>query len=342
MNISTHRLVNGFLLSILFVAVQCPEMSGQGRKLSDLDHLTNNASIQQVVPASNGCLWVFGELSPVDDNFAINSCGSSFHIRNIGKIGYFQQIQRVRNNIFWAIIDGTLVEIELSEGDLQLSRTLEATHTFLAGLFFIDTMRGWACGRDGKILATLDGGRNWNLQTTKTDIHLRQIRFSDNKFGWAIGEENRDGDFLSIFLTTENGGRTWQQQVLPSGGSLTSASFVTGFTGCGLLDTKTVYCTRGGRRWKSVSIENQNLSDIIFVSRDVGYVVGDTISKTINGGKVWRSVLEDSQNRQFSSLDGVIFSSPKLGYVWDPHTVLATKNGGKTWENISRHWFERR
>jgi photosystem II stability/assembly factor-like uncharacterized protein len=69
---------------------------------------------------------------------------------------------------------------------------LEATH-------FVDARTGWAVGDGGTVLATRDGGVNWQPQSSTTDHNLLSVYFIDAETGWAVGE-------AGTILSTHNGG----------------------------------------------------------------------------------------------------------------------------------------
>lgn len=59
------------------------------------------------------------------------------------------------------------------------------------------------------VLATDDGGTNWDIQKSGTDKDLYDVLFLSEEEGWAVG---KDG----IILHTNNGGNTWTAQESPS------------------------------------------------------------------------------------------------------------------------------
>ena len=62
----------------------------------------------------------------------------------------------------------------------------EGEKSFYA-VFFKDQTQGWACGIDGMIIWTEDGGDNWqSVKTTPGQENLYDIGFAGNKL-WAVG-----------------------------------------------------------------------------------------------------------------------------------------------------------
>lgn len=89
---------------------------------------------------------------------------------------------------------------------------LDAT---LTAVSFADAQRGWAVGHWGAIVATADGGENWQRQRIDidTDRPLFAVHFFDADNGVAVG-------LWSLVLTTADGGKTWtEREVEPPPGS---------------------------------------------------------------------------------------------------------------------------
>jgi photosystem II stability/assembly factor-like uncharacterized protein len=79
----------------------------------------------------------------------------------------------------------------------------------LTSVSFIDARNGWAVGHGGSILATTDGGENWQLQRTslQEDRPLFAVHFFDAHHGVTVG-------LWGLVLTTDDGGAHWQKQKL--------------------------------------------------------------------------------------------------------------------------------
>ncbi len=72
-------------------------------------------------------------------------------------------------------------------------------------IYFSDPDHGWIVGSDqgnkGIILATRDGGIQWQVQISNLPAPLTAIHFADG-YGWAVGGQG-------LILKTENGGSSW-------------------------------------------------------------------------------------------------------------------------------------
>src|SRR5262249_27488186 len=76
---------------------------------------------------------------------------------------------------------------------LSMAATLPAQdlpHSGDAGLRsiqFVDDNEGWAAGDDGVVWHTINGGKNWERQSTGTRASLRCVHFLNPYSGWAVG-----------------------------------------------------------------------------------------------------------------------------------------------------------
>jgi len=77
----------------------------------------------------------------------------------------------------------------------------DATFAF-RGIQFLNNNLAYACGDQGAIWISEDGGLTWMLQETGTSESIQDIRMWDPNIGFACG-------FAGVSLKTENGGETW-------------------------------------------------------------------------------------------------------------------------------------
>jgi hypothetical protein len=93
--------------------------------------------------------------------------------------------------------------------------------SFVNSVFFIDDKVGWLCGgsqREGYILKTVDGGKNWvNSELDSVNI-LNDIFFIDDYIGWACG----NGGTL---IYSNDGGVNWIKKHSPTNESLLTINF---------------------------------------------------------------------------------------------------------------------
>ncbi len=82
-----------------------------------------------------------------------------------------------------------------------------------------DANNVWACGDDGVIIHTTDGGATWTRQESGVSVMLWGIDFIDANTGWCVGA---DGTILG----TTDGGATWTAQDSGVSHGLSSVSAV--------------------------------------------------------------------------------------------------------------------
>ncbi len=83
--------------------------------------------------------------------------------------------------------------------------------TLLTSVYFADSEYGWACGHDGAIIHSRDGGANWEIQQylPQLDKPCLDIYFADRQNGIAIGA-------YGMYFKTVDGGQSWHKQFLDS------------------------------------------------------------------------------------------------------------------------------
>lgn len=137
-------------------------------------------------------------------------------------------------------------------------------------LYFVSTTEGWACGDDGKVFKTNNGGSNWVQQTTPNNSDLYSIFFLNSSQGYACGGSG-------TIISTTNGGTTWN--LLPSGTSLYLQSIHFGSATNGICVGELgvrLRTTNSGASWinspESVQLQ---LNSAFMVSANNAYVAGD-------------------------------------------------------------------
>jgi photosystem II stability/assembly factor-like uncharacterized protein len=123
---------------------------------------------------------------------------------------------------------------------------------------FLDADHGWACGqsfaeeRGDAIIHTDDGGVHWTVQPTVdaagTDYGFTSICFTDAQHGWAVGV-GEAGD--SVLLATVDGGLSWR------------------------------------RAGAGQPIEQDTLGTIIMRDSSRGWLLGESVWRTADGGATW-------------------------------------------------------
>ena len=173
----------------------------------------------------------------------------------------------------------------------------------------IDTNNVLACGQNGVIVKTTDGGQTWEQINSNTNTNLHLLRFANGNIGFACGDDT--------FLKTTDGGNTWtKMETNPEIGFNYSSSLSQ--TNLFLVDADTLYITDSHNDlWKS-SDGGENFEKVLdheynmyleyyyrfdmFFEDNVGYLVGCdvwlwlwplpnlTVFKTLDYGKTWEII----------------------------------------------------
>ena len=86
---------------------------------------------------------------------------------------------------------------------------LSIDNDFFVSITFTNNVIGYACGYNGGIYKTIDGGNSWDEQLkNNNDInhvrHFNQLKFIGNNEGYAVGNNG-------LIMYTDDGGVRWQK-----------------------------------------------------------------------------------------------------------------------------------
>jgi photosystem II stability/assembly factor-like uncharacterized protein len=242
---------------------------------------------------------------------------------------YFSVIFRTTNGENWEVLPTSFPDIHLTE------------------LFFITPDSGWVVGADGYILATRDGGDNWQAQSSGTERTLRSLHFVNSSVGWITGDSSHDDPCMLVLKTTDGGGN-WQDlscgdDFLP-GRSIfftdTQNGWIAGISAW--LEPHIHYTGDGGLNWvrQSVPIWLGSASDIAFATPQIGWATTSgsdfeptgAVLHTVDGGVNWEIQTYTDVDYNYSldvrsELEVVVAAGSPTPQVF------LTYDGGTTWEN---------
>ena len=225
----------------------------------------------------------------------------------------------------------------------------------LESVYFVTPAVGWASGKNGTIIKTVDAGAHWTPQLggdpQNEAATIQDLRFVDQRHGFAV-QATGFGD-LTLLRTVD--GQTWRASgtVPQHRGDYVFTSPTVGFTSTGNEIRRT---RDAGRSWQKVmdcaaSINVNGLSrnvvctieSLSFPTPQVGYGFGLSpnanangvfIVKTTDGGNTWAvwRVLDDENAHQ----GFIVFTDPSNGFLCTfEGRFYSTLDGGKTWDGVA-------
>jgi len=217
----------------------------------------------------------------------------------------------------------------------------------LGAAVFTSKKKGWAVGRYGTVLKTVNGGKSWKKVTVPADVaayDFTSVAFVDAKHGWAIGCPNQTAPAptTNLLLRTSNGGSNWTSvhfQMTEATGQLYSISFASLTKGWAAGDFGCVYHTSdGGATWtEQATAPHVNplieAYQVLFLDDKKGFVVSDDgyIEATEDGGETWTIVTD-----QGGSFYALAFADKQRGWAFGNDGVTyGTEDGGKSWDWLS-------
>jgi photosystem II stability/assembly factor-like uncharacterized protein len=174
------------------------------------------------------------------------------------------------------------------------------TNETLRRLYFVDENNGWAVSLGGKIISTTDAGNSWQIQNSMVTSPIVDIFFINANRGWAITYPS-EPPFGTTILTTSNGGTDWVKD--------------------------------------SVFFENEIFSTILFLDENVGFIGGNGIKKTTDGGLTWTDSFIEPGGVSTLPINKFSFYSKTFGYASGGRVDIAgviwrTTDGGNNWSSM--------
>ena len=242
---------------------------------------------------------------------------------------------------------------------------------------WLDGENGFVAGYNNVLACTADGGWSWSTVKIGTGANLNYrpsaMWFATAETGWLAGTIYRgqtpEGEF---FIKTENGGRTWTNQQVPTGFTAAWVEFAdarhgwaggaggTLYTGDGGATWRTsnapsgmvdfsaaaagvawatagdgrLYRTVNGVDWRRVDTGvSGSLWRVDFVDADRGFAIGDKLVTTGDGGASWREA-GTPPTTTCNLFDFADADNGLVGYTFDGKLYL-TNDGGAHFEDIS-------
>lgn len=178
----------------------------------------------------------------------------------------------------------------------------------LFGVACLDKNEVIACGENGKILKTVDGGETWTVRFEKEGYDMIHVAFANEFVGYACGDScwwNSD-NHKGVIVKTTDGGETWQELPNTEFVHLEWPDWIRSSDLC-VVDEETYYLftkdavlwrtTDGGQSFTSTPFEFGMVKHCeLFFEGETGYLVvidgGIHIHKTTDSGLTWNEVAD--------------------------------------------------
>ncbi len=197
-----------------------------------------------------------------------------------------------------------VMQAQLVEGWLEMPTGVTEN---LFGVACLDKNEVVACGENGKILKTIDGGETWTVRFEKEGYDMIHVAFADAQVGYACGDScwwNSD-NHKGVIVKTTDGGETWQELPNTEFVHLQWPDWIRPSDFC-VVDEETYYLftkdavlwrtTDGGQSFTSIPFEFEMVNHCeLFFEDETGYLVvidnGIHIHKTTDSGLTWSEVV---------------------------------------------------
>jgi photosystem II stability/assembly factor-like uncharacterized protein len=235
------------------------------------------------------------------------------------------------------------------------------------GIYFVDTLKGWAVGSQGTIIYSTNSGKKWNTAESPVSSVLLYVysyngqtvvasgyngtilRSSDRGLNWVQVSSGVTGDLWEIKMINDTLG--WACGAGPSllrttDGAITWEIINTGFNSFNYwaldyIDKNILYVagnggnilrtTNGGHNWELIQTGFGKHLYRIKVFNQQRIVTGGQmgwIAYTSDGGAVWDT------STAGGIIDAMAFFNDSVGYVTgnlSPNFIYKTTNGGESW-----------
>jgi len=182
-------------------------------------------------------------------------------------------------------------------------------------IFFIDSLTGWTVTQwspssDSKILKTTNSGDNWLVQVENGIDAFTSLFFVDSLNGWTTSRY--------IWQTTNSGNNWIEKTNIPIyfSNDVYFTSIDTGF----VIEFLDLYnTTNSGINWLAQLNSQYVIRTFGWLSNLHGFILGDAVYETTDGGSSWNEVLElrNIGLRKFQAPENYVgYSSGYLGLIY--------------------------
>ena len=263
-----------------------------------------------------------------NNGYAVGNIGTILKTTNGGAVWnlltpppatHFTSVQFIDAINGYVVGTGGAIYFTQDSGGSWIDKSIANITTDHHNLYFLSQPKGWVVGR--YIHYTINGGNSWDLQLDyDPPREWYGVAFGDIEKGVVVGDKSGFGE---IYYTT-NGGLNWLQSNYPAGISrLNTVCFANTNTAYVVGRNSTLLkSTNSGQDW--VQINNSmsgTLWGVAFADEQNGWIVGDKIWRTYNGGQTWVE-----ENDPSNTLYKVYFLNSTTGYAVGSSSLIMRRD----------------
>lgn len=225
------------------------------------------------------------------------------------------------------IYGGASTTIESNDGlNTYTMRYIDPVRTDIWSVFYLDQNIAYACGDDGLMMVTTDGGLNWTKQNTWVTSRLYDVEFLNPDSGIAIGASG-------LVIRTTDGGTTWSTSYYQTSTNykihIVNSNLI--FIGSAATAGRLAKSTDFGLTWTPItsSVLTSSVYGIFFLNENEGWLAtgSNGILFSSDGGNTWVQQVANA-----NIIYDVRFINNQVGFAVDSRGVIfSTTNGGTTW-----------
>lgn len=205
------------------------------------------------------------------------------------------------------------------------------------GIHFINKDTGWACGGNGVVIKTTDGGVNWIIANTTVTTLLLKVHSLNGQIVIATGYDG-------IIIRSTDGGINFSQVIsgVGNGRDLWGVKMLNDSLGwvCGMNQTL-LKTTDAGLSWQMLTPGlNQHYWSLDFLNEQCGMIAcgSGKVLKTTDGGNTWAQI-QAGDTRSLYTLD--VIDSLHIAAGGGPYGKnVYSSDGGSTWIQNTNLIFE--
>lgn len=290
--------------------------------------------------------WLHGSEKQAEEISIGNQEALSFtHGVASNSINIIESAEGAQSNVGWITgfaADGYGVILHTIDGGENWTRQGSPNtvpNVDLADVRAIDARCAWVVGGNdghyGVILRTVDAGKTWircGAPGSVPDFGTEGIGAVDSKIAWVVGGNG-------TIIHTEDGGKTWIQQVSNTRAPLYKVAVVDRYNAWIIGNTDNGYAvilrtSDGGLTWtrqgNASTVKTIGLIDITAADNRTAWAVGvdDYVLKTIDGGASWQTQMTSG----YLHMNGACAIDKYNAWITQDYgAVYWTSDGGKTW-----------